>query len=72
MKSTINLSIDIEHHDDIYPAQEFAKVVAGVVAAEIGLRDTVITGFGRITLVGAEDGQNVRVYLQSAAITRGA
>jgi hypothetical protein len=72
MKSMLNLNIEVEHEADLpADAQAIAADVARLLFRQLRLGDTrVVTSFGRISMVGPEDGDHVRVFLTGAAIQR--
>lgn len=72
--SNLTISIEIEHADGLtVDAQAMTRAIARQVAFVAGLspkrRGQKVAGFGRVALIGPEDGDNVRVTLVSAAMT---
>ena len=73
MTSTVTLTLTIEHADNltapIADAKAIARCVAAAIGEGIGLAGPWPIGqWGRVVLIGPEDGPSVRVFIDSAAI----
>lgn len=73
--STLTVTVNIEHGDNIPDAASLTRTVARAIATEIGIEPYVsLEAFGRSAYIGAEigskDGLGVRARLDSAVVTR--
>lgn len=74
MISNVNLEIEIVHDEGLgLTAQEIAGAVSVMLYSRLGLGDPLngepkFYTFGRRSMAGAEDKNNVSIFLRSAAV----
>jgi hypothetical protein len=70
--STINVTIDLKHEGNLpLDAQGVAKAIASFLGPQLGLTGTGATSqTGRVAITGPEDGEHVRLFLNSAVFSR--